>query len=58
MVFGRCPVRSLFDEALAVYEVLEENLRFLCELKMPLEQAPEAFGLFEKQKLHKILFSV
>jgi threonine dehydrogenase-like Zn-dependent dehydrogenase len=58
MVFGRCPVRSLFDEALAVYVVLEERLRFLCELKMPLEQAPEAFRLFEKQKLHKILFSL
>jgi hypothetical protein len=41
-----------------VYEVLEERLRFLCEVKMPLEQAPEAFSLFEKQKLHKILFSV
>jgi threonine dehydrogenase-like Zn-dependent dehydrogenase len=58
MAFGRCPVRSIFDEALAVYEVLEEWLRFLCEVKMPLEQAPEAFRLFEKQKLHKILFSV
>jgi threonine dehydrogenase-like Zn-dependent dehydrogenase len=58
MVFGRCPVRSLFDEALAVYEVIEEKLRFLCEVSMPLEMAPEAFRLFEKQKLHKILFSV
>lgn len=58
MAFGRCPVRSIFDEALAVYEVLEGRLRFLCEAKMPLEQALEAFRLFEKQKLHKILFSV
>lgn len=58
MAFGRCPVRSLFDEALAVYEVLVEKLLFLCEIKMPLEQAPEAFRLFEKQKLHKILFTL
>jgi len=58
MAFGRCPVRSIFDKALAVYEVLEKRLRFLCEVKMPLEQAPEAFRLFEKQKLHKVLFSV
>ncbi|KAH6683420.1 chaperonin 10-like protein [Halenospora varia] len=58
MAFGRCPVRSLFDEALAVYEVLVGKLRFLCEVKMPLEQAPEAFKLFEKQKMHKILFSL
>jgi len=58
MAFGRCPVRSIFDEALAVYELIEEKLRFLCEVTMPLEEAPEAFRLFEKQKLHKILFTV
>jgi len=58
MAFGRCPVRSLFDEAVAVLAKLKDELGFLCQIKMPLEEAPEAFKLFEKQKVHKILFSV
>lgn len=58
MAFGRCPVRSLFDEAILVLEQLKDQLGFLCKTKMPLEEAPAAFKLFEKQKLHKILFTV
>lgn len=58
LAFGRCPVRSLFDEAAAVLEELQDKLLFLCQNKMSLEEAPEAFKLFEKMKVHKILFSV
>jgi threonine dehydrogenase-like Zn-dependent dehydrogenase len=58
MVFGRCPVRSLFDETATVLEKLKDKLGFLCQKKMSLEEAPEAFRLFEKQKVHKILFSI
>ncbi|OBT50765.1 hypothetical protein VE04_08755 [Pseudogymnoascus sp. 24MN13] len=58
MVFGRCPVRSIFDETAAVLEKLKVKLGFLCQKKMSLEEAPEAFKLFEKQKVHKILFSI
>ena len=57
MAFGRCPVRSLLDETLPVLEKLKDKLGFLCQKKIPLEEASEAFKLFEQQGVHKILFS-
>ncbi|KAM0415791.1 hypothetical protein ACHAPT_013252 [Fusarium lateritium] len=58
MAFGRCPVRSLVEETTPVLAKLKDQLAFLCQNEIPLEQAPEAFKLFEAQKAHKFLFKV
>lgn len=51
MAFGRCPVRSLFEEALVVLEAVQDQIKFLCGRKMKLEDAPEAYRLFEQRKV-------
>lgn len=51
MAFGRCPVRSIFEEALGVLQVVQKDLSFLVGHKMKLEDAPEAFRLFEQRKV-------
>lgn len=58
MAFGRCPVRSLVGETVPVMEKLKDQLSFLCKHKVSLEDAPEAFKLFEKQEVHKVLFKI
>ena len=56
MAFGRCPVRSIFDEALAVFQKVYPKLEFLCSHVVPLEEAPQAYRDFEARKAHKIVF--
>ncbi|KAH8656289.1 chaperonin 10-like protein [Ilyonectria robusta] len=58
MAFGRCPVRSLVEETTPVLAKLKHHLAFLCQDKITLERAPEAFELFETQKAHKFLFKI
>ena len=53
MVYGRCPVRSIFEESLAVLVKLQSQVGFLVGKKMKLEEAPEAFKLFEQRKVSK-----
>jgi threonine dehydrogenase-like Zn-dependent dehydrogenase len=54
--FGRCPVRSLFEEALAVLVKEQKKVAFLCGKTMSLEDAPQAYRDFEKQKVTKVIF--
>lgn len=54
--FGRCPVRSIFEEALEVLVQEQKKLAFLCGITMPLENAPRAYKDFEARKVHKIVF--
>ncbi|RAH47329.1 alcohol dehydrogenase family protein, partial [Aspergillus brunneoviolaceus CBS 621.78] len=56
MAFGRCPVRSIFDEALAIFQKVYPKLEFLCSHVVPLEEAPQAYRDFEARKAHKIVF--
>ena len=58
LAFGRCPVRSIFEDALDVLVKEQDKVKFLCGTKMKLEEAPEAFKLFEQQKVHKVLFEL
>ena len=51
MAFGRCPARSLFDEALPVLGKVQNQLNFLCGKNMPLEEAVEAYKQFEARKV-------
>lgn len=56
MEFGRCPVRSLFEEALEVLVKEQKKVAFLCGKTMSLEDAPQAYRDFEQRKVHKIVF--
>ncbi|KAF3770053.1 hypothetical protein M406DRAFT_343984 [Cryphonectria parasitica EP155] len=53
---GRCPVRSLFPEALAVLAKQQDKLSFMFDKIMPLEEAVEGYELFDQMKVHKVIF--
>ncbi|KAM0713416.1 hypothetical protein Q7P37_010378 [Cladosporium fusiforme] len=56
--WGRCPVRGIFEEALECLAKVKDRLEFLCDTHMPLEDAVEAYRLFDARKVHKVLFDV
>jgi threonine dehydrogenase-like Zn-dependent dehydrogenase len=56
MAFGRCPVRSIFEDALKVLVQEQKKVAFLCGKTMSLEEAPQAYKDFEQRKVHKIVF--
>ena len=58
MSFGRCPVRSIFEEALEVLVQEQKKVAFLCGKTMSLEEAPKAYEDFEARKVHKIVFKM
>lgn len=58
MSFGRCPVRSIFEEALALLVQEQKKLAFLCGKTMDLEDAPQAYKDFEARKVSKIVFKM
>lgn len=49
--FGRCPVRSIFEEALTALEAIQDQIMFLTGSNMKLEDAPKAYELFEQRKV-------
>lgn len=51
LALGRCPVRSIFEEALEVLVHEQEKVKPLLGLMVSLEEAPKAFEDFEKQKV-------
>ncbi|KAF6519174.1 hypothetical protein HZS61_017548 [Fusarium oxysporum f. sp. conglutinans] len=55
---GRCPVRSVFDEALKLLEQKQDQIGFLFDHIMPLAQAPEGYTLFEQRKTQKVVFTL
>jgi threonine dehydrogenase-like Zn-dependent dehydrogenase len=55
MAFGRCPVRSLFEDALAILVKEQEKVKFLTGRIMNLEDAPEAFKIFEQRKVCSLI---
>ncbi|KJX98227.1 alcohol dehydrogenase like protein [Zymoseptoria brevis] len=58
MSFGRCPVRSIFEDALACLVQEQKKVAFLCGKTMPLEQAPQAYKDFEARKVSKVVFKM
>jgi threonine dehydrogenase-like Zn-dependent dehydrogenase len=58
MAFGRCPVRSIFDDALKLLVQEQKKVAFLCGKTMQLEEAPKAYKDFEQRKVHKIVFKM
>ncbi|KAJ5626418.1 hypothetical protein N7528_003845 [Penicillium herquei] len=55
IAWGRCPVRGIFEEALQTLIKVQDKLAFLCERTMALEDATEAYKLFDSRKVHKVL---
>ncbi|KAI1112863.1 GroES-like protein [Nemania sp. NC0429] len=53
---GRCPVRSIFPEALELLERRKEAFDFLTENVMPLSQAVEGYELFDSMRVQKVIF--
>ncbi len=58
MAFGRCPVRSIFDDALKLLVQEQKKVAWLCGKTMPLEDAPQAYKDFEARKVQKIVFKM
>ncbi|KAL2135431.1 hypothetical protein VTI74DRAFT_8533 [Chaetomium olivicolor] len=53
---GRCPVRSIFPEALAVLAKNQEKFSFMFDKIMPLSEAVEGYDLFDQMKVQKVIF--
>lgn len=53
---GRCPVRSLFPEALELLAKSQDKLDFMFDKIMPLFEAVEGYELFDAMKVHKVIF--
>lgn len=56
LAFGRCPVRSIFEDALELLVKQQDKVAWLCGKTMSLEDAPQAYKDFEARKVHKVLF--
>ncbi|KAL2201997.1 GroES-like protein [Sarocladium strictum] len=55
---GRCPVRGVFAESLAVLETKQHEFGFMFDKIMPLSEAVEGYDLFDKLKVQKVVFRV
>ncbi|KAI9673994.1 MAG: hypothetical protein M1817_002200 [Caeruleum heppii] len=53
---GRCPVRSIFDSALAMLAANQHLMGFMADTIMPLSQAVEGYQLFDDMKAQKVIF--
>ncbi|KAL6360006.1 hypothetical protein LRP88_05702 [Fusarium phalaenopsidis] len=53
---GRCPVRSVFTEALELLAKKQHLLDFMTATVMPLSNALEGYELFDSMKVQKVIF--
>jgi threonine dehydrogenase-like Zn-dependent dehydrogenase len=53
---GRCPVRSIFPQALEMLEKKQHLLGFMSKKIMPLSEAVEGYDLFDSMKVQKGMF--
>ncbi|KAF2194952.1 putative alcohol dehydrogenase [Zopfia rhizophila CBS 207.26] len=53
---GRCPVRSIFPQALEKLKSKQHLLGFMADKIMPLTDAVEGYELFDKMKVQKVVF--
>ncbi|KAI1327840.1 GroES-like protein [Xylariaceae sp. FL0255] len=54
---GRCPVRSVFPDALKVLAKRQHLFSFMFEHIMPLSNAVEAYEMFNKMEVQKVVFA-
>jgi threonine dehydrogenase-like Zn-dependent dehydrogenase len=55
IAWGRCPVRGIFEEALDCLVQVQDKVSFLCDHMMNLEDATDAYEVFDQRKAHKVL---
>ncbi|KAK4137814.1 alcohol dehydrogenase GroES-like domain-containing protein [Trichocladium antarcticum] len=53
---GRCPVRTIFSEALPVLAKNQDKFSFMFDKIMPLSEAVEGYDLFDQMKVQKVIF--
>ncbi|CAH0028728.1 unnamed protein product [Clonostachys rhizophaga] len=53
--WGRCPVYGIFSDSLECLVKVQDKVAFLCDTEMNLEDAVEAYQLFDSRKVHKII---
>ncbi|KAH6682681.1 chaperonin 10-like protein [Halenospora varia] len=53
---GRCPVRSIFPEALEMLKKKQHLLDFMTGRIMPMSQAVEGYDIFNKMQVQKVIF--
>ena len=53
---GRCPVRSVFEDALELLREKQHLLGFMEDKIMPLSEAVEGFDLFDRREVQKVIF--
>ncbi|KAI1369094.1 GroES-like protein [Xylaria arbuscula] len=53
---GRCPVRSVFDDALKVLAKKQHVFSFMFENIMPLSDAVLGYSIFDKMQVQKVIF--
>ncbi|KAL9135039.1 MAG: hypothetical protein Q9175_003778 [Cornicularia normoerica] len=53
---GRCPVRSIFPQALEMLKRKQHLLGFMSDKIMPMSEAVEGYDLFDKMKVQKVVF--
>ncbi|KAI9720781.1 MAG: hypothetical protein M1812_002620 [Candelaria pacifica] len=53
---GRCPVRSIFPEALDLLRKKQHLLGFMADKIMPLSEAVEGYEIFDDMKAQKVIF--
>jgi threonine dehydrogenase-like Zn-dependent dehydrogenase len=56
--FGRCPVRSVFHDALKMLLQVQDELTEFVEVWNGLEDAPKAFELFDRGEIGKVAFKL
>lgn len=56
--FGRCPVRSIFEESFEVFKRVAHKLDDFVDKEMPLEDVSDAFALFDRHGARKIAFTL
>ncbi|THV53750.1 hypothetical protein BGAL_0043g00360 [Botrytis galanthina] len=54
--FGRCPVRSVFPQAMEVLKKNQDKLDFMTDKIMPLSKVVEGYDIFNKMQVHKVIF--
>jgi len=53
---GRCPVRSIFPQALDMLQKKQHLLGFMADKIMPMSDAIEGYELFNSMKVQKVIF--
>jgi len=54
--FGRCPVRSVFPDALEVLKQQGHRFGFMADNILPLSDAVEGYDLFDRMMVQKVIF--